>query len=97
VLQLEQLSNEKAKLHKEKVDLENQLEAEQVIAKGSRHGLSWLQPHKSSSSSSSSCASVHTLNHQGRSNAFVGSSGIGHVGRGTCSSASGTQSWQHNT
>jgi hypothetical protein len=40
MLQLEQLSNEKAKLHKEKVDLENQLEAEQVI--GGRHGLSWL-------------------------------------------------------
>lgn len=29
-LQLDQLSAEKAKLHKEKVDLENQLEAEQV-------------------------------------------------------------------
>lgn len=32
-LQLEQLSAEKAKLHKEKVDLENQLEAEQVWCK----------------------------------------------------------------
>jgi len=30
LVQLEQLSAEKAKLHKEKVDLENQLEAEQV-------------------------------------------------------------------
>jgi hypothetical protein len=29
-LQLDQLKSEKAKLHKEKVDLENQLEAEQV-------------------------------------------------------------------
>jgi hypothetical protein len=28
--QLDQLKSEKAKLHKEKVDLENQLEAEQV-------------------------------------------------------------------
>jgi hypothetical protein len=33
LLQLEQLSNEKAKLHKEKVDLENQLEAEQVLCR----------------------------------------------------------------
>jgi hypothetical protein len=30
VTQLDQLKSEKAKLHKEKVDLENQLEAEQV-------------------------------------------------------------------
>lgn len=31
-MQLDQLSAEKAKLHSEKVDLENQLEAEQVCA-----------------------------------------------------------------
>jgi hypothetical protein len=46
MLQLEQLSNEKAKLHKEKVDLENQLEAEQVIAKSSRRGVGGLRPHQ---------------------------------------------------
>lgn len=33
VLQLDQLKSEKHKLHKEKVDLENQLEAEQVGAR----------------------------------------------------------------